>query len=161
VEVNLHRLRADAHGNLWVSSRGDYYYNPSRLFCIDTKTGLVTDTLGVAVSNFHLDDDSLYAYGVEWSYISMKNEITYCIVDVAGKEIVTRNFITDGTEQGIRIPYGITVNPVTKDIYVADAKNYVSSGTLYCFDRDGKLKWNVTTGDIPAHFAFLEKVITK
>jgi DNA-binding beta-propeller fold protein YncE len=91
----------------------------------------------------------------------MKNEITYCIVDVARKEAVTHHFITDGTERSIRIPYGIAVNPATKDIYVTDAKNYVSSGALYCFDKEGKLKWSAATGDIPAHFAFLEKVITE
>jgi DNA-binding beta-propeller fold protein YncE len=85
----------------------------------------------------------------------MSNEVTYGIVDVARKEIVTRNFITDGTERSIRIPYGIAVNPVSKDIYVTDAKNYVSPGTLYCFDREGKQKWNVRTGDIPAHFVLL------
>lgn len=155
VQVNLHRLRADRYGNLWVTSRGDYYYVPSRLFCIDTRTDKVTDTLNTAVSNFHLDGDSLYIYSTEWSYINMDWVITYGIVDVAKKELVTRNFITDGTDEKIKIPYGIMVNPITKDIYVTDAKNYVSPGTLYCFDKHGKQKWNVRTGDIPAHFVFL------
>jgi DNA-binding beta-propeller fold protein YncE len=152
---NLHHLRADKQGNLWVTSRGDYYNQPSRLYWIDTKKDVLIDSLNIAVSNFHLDGDSLYLYSVEWSYISMSNEITYGIVDVVKKEIVTKNFITDGTEQKIKIPYGIMVNPITKDIYVTDAKNYVSPGTLYCFDKDGKQKWNVRTGDIPAHFVFL------
>jgi DNA-binding beta-propeller fold protein YncE len=85
----------------------------------------------------------------------MSNTITYGIIDVASRQIVTRRFITDGTDQKIRIPYGIMVHPHTKDIYVTDAKNYVSPGTLYCFDRHGRQKWNVRTGDIPAHLAFL------
>jgi len=46
---------------------------------------------------------------------------------------------------------------VTKDIYVTDAKNYVSSGTLYCYDQDGFQKWGVRTGDIPAHMVFVNK----
>ena len=158
VARNLHRLCADQYGNLWVSSRGDYYYQPSRLYYINTKTDLLTDSLDIAVSNFHLSGDSLYLYSVEWSYITMTNEITYGIVDVKTKEIVTRNFITDGTEKSIKIPYGINVNPITKEIYVTDAKNYVSPGTLYCFDHKGKQKWNVRTGDIPAHFVFLGKL---
>jgi DNA-binding beta-propeller fold protein YncE len=57
----------------------------------------------------------------------------------------------------IKAPYGIAVNYVTKDIYVTDANNYVNPGTLYCFDKAGKLKWKVGTGDIPAHFAFIGK----
>ena len=157
VAPNLYRLRADRHGNLWVSSRGDYYTQPSRLYRIDTQKDALVDSIDIAVSNFHLDGDSLYIYGVEWSYVLMGNVITYGIVDVARKKIVTRNFITDGTEQLIKVPYGIMVHPQTKDIYVTDARNYVSPGTLYCFDKDGKQKWNVRTGDIPAHFALVFK----
>lgn len=155
VARNLHRLRADEYGNLWVSSRGDYYHQPSRLYWINTFSDRLVDSLDIAVSNFHLDGDSLYVYSTEWSYINMDNVITYGIVDVHKKEVVTRNFISDGTDQKIKIPYGIMVNPITKDIYVTDAKNYVSPGTLYCFDKEGKQKWNVRTGDIPAHIVFL------
>jgi DNA-binding beta-propeller fold protein YncE len=155
VARNLHRLRADRHGNLWVTSRGDYYEQPSRLYWVDTRRDELIDSLDIAVSNFYLDGDSLYLYSVEWSYVSMTNVTTYGIVDVARREIVSRNFITDGTEQQIKIPYGILVHPQTKDIYVTDAKNYVTPGTLYCFGKDGRLKWIVRTGVIPAHFAFV------
>ena len=155
VARNLHHLRADKYGDLWVTSRGDYYTQSSKLYWIDTATDVLADSLDIAVSNFHLDGDSLYLYSTEWSYISMGNTITYGIVDVAKKEIVSRNFITDGTEKTIKIPYGIMVNPFTKDIYVTDAKNYVSPGTLFCFDRNGKKKWQEQTGDIPAHFALV------
>ena len=160
VAINLHRLRADTHDNLWVSSRGDYYGQASRLYRIDLHTDLLADSLDIAVSNFHLDGDSLYLYSTEWSYVSMSNEVTYGIVDVVKRAIVSRNFITDGTDEKIQIPYGIIVNPITKDIYVTDAKNYVSPGTLYCFSKDGKQKWNVRTGDIPAHLVFLGEIIT-
>jgi DNA-binding beta-propeller fold protein YncE len=78
-------------------------------------------------------------------------------VDVAKKQIVTRNFITDGTDNDIEMPYGIKVNPITKDIYVTDAKNFVLPGRLYCFDKEGKFQWRVVTGDIPAHIVFLNK----
>jgi DNA-binding beta-propeller fold protein YncE len=157
VARNLHRLCADRHGNLWVSSRGDYYAQTSRLYRVDTERDVLLDSLDIAVSNFRLDGDSLYVYSVEWNYVSMTGVATYGIVDVARREIVSRNFITDGTEQQIKVPYGILVHPQTKDIYVTDARNYVSPGTLYCFGKDGKQKWNVRTGDIPAHMVFLEE----
>lgn len=161
VALNLHRLRADRHGKLWVSSRGDYYSLPSKLYCVDMRTDKLIGSLDVAVSNFHLDGDSLYIYSTEWSYITNTNEVTYGIVDVVSKKLVTKNFITDGTEKQIKMPYGIMVNPITKDIYVTDAKNYVSPGILYCFDKEGKQKWNVRTGDIPAHFVFLGELKEK
>jgi DNA-binding beta-propeller fold protein YncE len=77
------------------------------------------------------------------------------MINVKTETLLSGNFITDGTEKTIKMPYGVAVNPVNKDIFVTDAKDYVSSGTLYCFDKTGKKKWSVTTGDIPGHFAFI------
>ena len=68
---------------------------------------------------------------------------------------VSDRFITDGTDQDIRLPYGIAVNPITKDVYVTDARDYVTPGRLYCYGPDGVKKWDVLTGYIPAHFTFV------
>lgn len=57
----------------------------------------------------------------------------------------------------IKVPYGLAVNPNTGDFFVTDAKDYVSPGTLYCFNSMGVCKWSVTTGDILAHIAFTRK----
>ncbi|SEW52781.1 YncE family protein [Chitinophaga arvensicola] len=157
VAYNLHHIKADKRGDLWVTSRGDYKKLASRLYFIDKLQQKVTDTLPIAVSNYYLDGDSLYVYSTEWSYITYSNVITYGIVNTRTHEIVSRSFITDGTDKEIEIPYGIMVHPVTKDIYVTDAGNYVSPGLLYCFTKEGKKKWSVRTGDIPAHFALLPK----
>ena len=73
------------------------------------------------------------------------------------RELVSTSFITDGTEKEITVPYGIALHPENGDVFVTDAKNYVSSGTLYCFDSGGRRKWRVRTGDIPAHITFLSK----
>jgi DNA-binding beta-propeller fold protein YncE len=157
VAYNLHHIKADKRGDLWVTSRGDYKQLPSRLYFIDKDQQKVTDTLPIAVSNYYLDGDSLYVYSTEWSYVTYSNVISYGIVNTRTREIVSRSFITDGTDKEIEIPYGIMVHPVTKDIYVTDAGNYVSPGILYCFSKEGKKKWSVRTGDIPAHFALLPK----
>lgn len=157
VAYNLHHIKADRRGDLWVTSRGDYKSLPSRLYFIDKQQQKVTDTLPIAVSNYYLSGDSLYIYSTEWSYLTYSNVITYGIVNTLTHEIVTRSFITDGTDKEIEIPYGIMVHPVTKDIYVTDAGNYVSPGLLYCFSGAGKKKWSVRTGDIPAHIALLPR----
>lgn len=158
VAYNLHHIKADKRGDLWVTSRGDYKQLPSRLYFIDKTQQKVTDTLSLGVSNFYLDGDSLYTYSTEWSYITYSNVITYGIVNTRTHEIVSRAFITDGTDKEIEMPYGIMVHPVTKNIYVTDAGNYVSPGILYCFTKKGKKIWSVRTGDIPAHFALLPKL---
>lgn len=161
VGINLHRLKKDRYNKLWVTSRGDYQSRPSRMYVMDKRRGynqmIVTDTLPFGVSNMAIRGDSLYFYSTEWNNYTQSNTITYGIVDVRTKQLVSDNFITDGTEKEITIPYGIAVHPETGDILVTDAKNYVSSGTLYCFDRQGHKKWSVRTGDIPAHITFLKR----
>lgn len=161
VGINLHHIKADSYGKLWVTSRGDYESVASNLFVLQKKKGRnemeVTDTLNIPCSDFCISGDSLYYYATEWNNYTQKNTITYGIVNVKTKEKVTDRFITDGTEADITIPYGIAIHPETHDIYVTDAKNYVSSGVLHCYDRNGKQKWSVRTGDIPAHMCFLMK----
>jgi len=159
VDINLHRVRKDKYKQLWVSSGGDHRSRPSRLYVLSTKSGqsgmAVSDVLPVACSNMAVKGDSLYYYATEWNDYTSTNTISYGIIDVRTHQVVSTNFITDGTEKEITIPYGIAVHPETGDIFVTDAKNYVSSGTLYCFDRFGRRKWSVRAGDIPAHICFL------
>lgn len=161
VGINLHRIRKDRYGKLWVTSRGDYNTIPSRLYVLDrkdknSKEMVVKDTLDIPCSEMYIQGDSLYFYSVEWNKQTERNTVTYGIIDVRTGQLVTDHFITDGTEQDIVIPYGICVHPTTGDIYVTDAKNYVSSGVLHCYDRHGKKKWSVRTGDTPAHMAFYD-----
>ncbi|MDE7375526.1 MAG: YncE family protein [Muribaculaceae bacterium] len=161
VGINLHRCKRDRYGKVWVTSRGNYENIPSRMYVLDKKRGAsrlaVTDTLDIACSNMAFSGDSLLFYATEWSNWQQKNTITYGVVDIRSKRLVSRNFITDGTDREIAVPYGIAVHPESGDIFVTDAKNYVSSGTLYCFDRHGRKKWSVRTGDIPAHITFLPR----
>ncbi len=161
VGINLHRLKKDKYNKLWVTSRGDYESRPSRLYVMQKKPGfnqmVVTDTIPVACSNMAFYGDYMYYYATEWNNYTQSNTISYGVIDVRSKEIISTNFIKDGTDKEIVIPYGIAVHPKTGDIFVTDAKNYVSSGTLYCFSNDGYKKWSVRTGDIPAHIIFLYK----
>lgn len=154
VAINLHRMEMDSRGNIYVISRGDYYGNSSDIYVIDSATETVTGNLGVSASQMWIDDDLLYIISSEWSYTDTDNKVSYLIYNTAQGKVVSENFITDGTEADIRMPYGIAVNPETKEIYVSDATDYVTPGYLYCFSPEGKKQWSVRTGDIPAHFAF-------
>jgi hypothetical protein len=155
VAINLHRIRPDAYGDLYVTSRGDYYNIPSKLYVIDSHTDAVKDSFNTGVTNLCIKGDSAYVFGVQYSYITNTNTVTYGIINVKTEAIINTAFITDGTDKQIKVPYGLAIDPVTSDIYVTDAKNYILPGTLYCFDKTGKKKWSVSAGDIPAHIVFL------
>lgn len=156
--ANFHRMDCDSYGRLWLSSRGDYYGNiNSDLLVIDPASKQVIKEMGIPVSDMWADGDTLYTISTEWSYVTGQNTVTFAKIDMAAMQVIDRNIIKDGTEKSITLPYCIAVDPVTKDFYVCDAKSYVVSGTIYCFNRDGILQWKQTTGQIPASIAFYGK----
>ena len=174
--VNPHRVRKDPYNRLWITSRGDHKDVQPQLTCFSPITNSSSERpIGGTPSNSHtvasysispsemvLLGDSMYFYGSHWSDETMSNQTTYgafniqCQIPNNQYPISNiQSFITDGTEKNIKIPYGIQVNPYNGDIYITDAKNYVSSGQLHCYSREGKRKWSVRTGDIPAHMCFV------
>ncbi|OXG04143.1 DNA-binding beta-propeller fold protein YncE [Flavobacterium araucananum] len=157
VGINLNSMQIDSRGDIYVSSRGDYYNIPSNLYVIDSKTDEKKLQLDIPVSGMCLVDDLLYFYSVSWSYLTNSNKVTYGILDTKTKKVISDKLITDGTDKKIMIPYGLQVNPETKEIYITDAQNYVVTGYIYCFTPEGKLKWKTTAGNIPAHIAFITK----
>ena len=158
VAPNLHRCRADQYEQLWVSSRGDYDKNPS---CITwmRKNAYGKMEIGgridVAVSDMCIVGDSLYYYGSEWNEAAQRNTVNYGIINVRTHEVLKTNIFDAKEIAAMRMPYGIIVNPVGRDFYLMDAKNYVSSGELLHFKRDGSFDWKVRTGDIPGHGCFI------
>jgi hypothetical protein len=157
VAVNLHRLKADRYGDLYVTSRGDYLNVPSKLYVIDTKTDLVKKVFDVAASNIVIDDDLAYIYSSSFNIITGQSTVSYDMINIKDEVLLGRKFIADGTDKVIKVPYGLAVHPVSKDVFVTDATDYVTPGVLYCFDSTGKKKWSIETGDIPAQFAFVYK----
>lgn len=156
VDINLHRMQIDKRGDIYVSSRGNYDNIPSRLYVIDSNTDKLKQRLDIPIGDMYLCGDSLYFYSTT-SASPGNSAATYGILDTQTKNIITNNFITDGTDKNIMMPYGLAVNPETREIYVTDAQNYVVSGYIYCFSSNGKIKWKTMTGNIPAHITFVPK----
>lgn len=154
VAVNLNLVKLDQYGDLYVSSRGDYGDISPKLYVIDTKTDLIKHTFDFPVSDLVIDGDYGYFFGTSYNGATGASVTTYGVLNVKDEVLTDKKFITDGTQSSILYPYGITINPFTKDIFLADAKDFTSPGALYAFDKTGKLKYQVETGDIPGHFAF-------
>ena len=160
VDINLLRCKADKYGQLWVSSRGDTYDVPSRLYWLrKDQSGRMekAGSINHNVSDYCIVGDSLYFIAAEWSSIMMDNTISYGIVNVRTHELVSQTLSSAPELAAVEMPYGIIVNPYERDFYVMDAKNYLSSGELLHFKADGSFDWKVSTGDIPGHAAFVFK----
>ena len=152
VAPNLWRMRADRHGNLWVTTRGDYTTaNPSRLYKLtkDQQGHMVkTDSIDIPVSDIAFRGDSLCYVGATYDANWQQQNISGAIDCKTMKQISTQ-LMKDAAQ--IETIYGLMVHPETGSIYVMDATNYVSSGWIYCYDSDGNYKWKASTGDIPGH----------
>ena len=160
VAVNLHRCRTDQYGNLWVTSRGDYYDIQPKLYCLSrghvNQMEVIAD-FDVPVTDLCIVGDSLYYIGSSFNYLTMENDRVMGIINVKTHDVVTTHLTTAPEAAAIELPYGIIVHPQNRDFYLMDAKNYVSSGELLHFHADGTFDYKVRTGDIPAHAAFMMK----
>ena len=157
VAPNLFRLRADSHGQLWVSSRGDYGDNPSCLYCLKpNKNGQMEKAyrLDIPVSDIAFRGDSLCyvatTFDENWNTIA-----SIGVINTASGKAINEQLVKNTSE--LETPYGLMIHPITGDVYVMDATNYVSSGYLFCYDKDGNFKWKTATGDIPGHACWYVK----
>lgn len=161
VAINLNRLKADEDGDIYVSSRGDYYEIPSKLYVIDTKTDKVKKVFDIACSNLSIAGNKAYIIGSEFSYTTFDYIINYSMIDVKTESLLEESFLPKTVSDKIKTPYGLAVDPVSLNVYITDAGDYVSPGKLYCVEPNGNLKFTVTTGDLPAHIAFKSKTTIK
>ncbi len=157
VAINLGLMLVDAEGTIWVSSQGNFSDVSSTLNYLVKKGDKyeLGGSVNVPVSSMALAGDKIYVIGSTYTPPAWALTTTYNIVNAKTRKLESGSFITDGTESDIATAFTVTVNPGNGDIYVTDAKDYVSSGTLHCYTGSGKHKWSVRTGDIPGRIAFL------
>ena len=161
--MNLQCVEQDSQGRLWVSGRGDldnpvdgrapalYLLTPFSSDLAEVKI----DTLEYACSVMQICGDSLYY--IHASSMPDASDFIFGIIDVNSRKSVTDCFIEASSVDTYKMPYGLLINPYNRQLFVTDAKNYVSSGLLHCYDPTGKELWQVRTGDIPSRMVFLYK----
>ena len=160
VGLNLHHCQVDHYGQIWVTSRGNYNDVPSRIYWLykgHNQLYEVIDSIDTPVSGLSIVGDSLYYYGSAWNSATATNTISYGLINVRTHQTIETNLFSAPQIKSITMPYGIMVNPIDRDFYLMDAKNYVSSGSLLHFKPDGTFDWSVQTGDIPGHATFVYK----
>lgn len=137
------KIAVAGNGDLLVISWGDYG---------DVKPGLtrINSTTNEVTGKYDQNAGAL-AIGGNTAYLSLDWGASIKPFDVAtgvlGKEFITDNTMVVGT-------YGLTVNPVGNEIYVADGNNYGEEGKAFCFGADGKKKFEFVTGPLPQHAVF-------
>ena len=142
-------ITADTYGNVYVLSLGDYGTVIGGMTIIDNTTDAVksqkTLSLGYNIPITALGD---FVY-----YPTADNKIA--VYNSKTQTAAAANFITDGTT--ITTPYAITTDARTGEVFIADAKDYSSNGTVYVFDKNGKKEYSITAGINPGKIILIDK----
>jgi hypothetical protein len=143
-------VSADGYGNVYVFSAGDYYAGtPGGMTIINNVTDVVKSQNATTLaygSSFIVNGDLAY-------YLSGDGKVV--VYNVKTQTVVNNSFITDGTI--LKSPYNLAFDSTTGEVFVSDALNYASNGTLYAFDKTGKKEYTITVGINPGAFAFVNK----
>ncbi|MBS1743846.1 MAG: hypothetical protein JST81_12500 [Bacteroidetes bacterium] len=150
--LNPQKIEANSIGELYVTSYGNFSTIPPAIAILSsaTKTRIQTlSTTEYSYDHIRIFNDTAYMYN---NYggggtAKMYNTLTHTTI--------RNEFITDGT--AVSVPYGINIDPENGDVYIADAKDFVSGGEVFCFDRNGtkKFSFSVSPGVNPNKIIFL------
>ncbi len=144
VAINPTRLFTDHQNDVYLISMGNYSNVPVTLQRIDSNNDLMAATLDLPASNLTIEKNFAYMYSYDYASASAWVKI----MDITSESVVKEQFITDGT--AIKLPYGITVNQVNNNVYIADAIDNSVNGDVYCFDKDGKKLFQFEVGINPS-----------
>lgn len=139
VGVNPNKVQINQGGNIFVSAYGNFGSIPASISVINGQTNVTSINLGpnFAYSHIRIAGDLAYIYNNYGSGGTAK------VFNSATNTFVRNEFVTDNTI--ITTPYGIDVDEQNGDVYIADAKNYVTAGSVTCFGSEGKKKFSFST----------------
>ena len=143
----------DKNGKVWVLCEGatwDADPGQPQLWKIDpnTKQATCMVTFDSSALNLAIDPSGTYlyyVYGGDWT---------------VGGDLHRANINDPTQEDGFVIPadgkmfYKVFVNPENGDIYLSDAKNYVTNGMVYRYSSDGVLLGSFEAGICPGFMLF-------
>ena len=143
-------LAMDCNGKLWTVTDGGYdgspygYERPA-LYRIDPETMTIEAMFefkkGDAPSEVQLNGSGDTIYWINDDIWAM---------DVTATNVPVRPFLDSrGT-----IYYGLTVDPVNEDVYIADAIDYTQTGKVYRYTKQGELVDEFYVGIIPGAFCW-------
>lgn len=137
VGKNPTSITADEAGNIYVACQGDYGSNKAKLVKVNTANNSITKSADTTVGALKYYDNALYVTG-GYSGVQFVRKL-----NTTDFKAMATNFVTDGT--AVLNPYSVNIDTQNGDVYITDAKNYISTGAMFCFDKRGVKKFTVST----------------
>lgn len=150
VATNPGKIMSDAYGRVFLMCLGNYTDIPSCLQCINSYTDTVEETYDYALSGFDIYRSTLYFFYYSFS----SGKTVFKQLDIPTGQVSDARFPSE--EVDLQTPYSLSLNPYNGDIWIGNALDYQSSGDVYAFDSNGKLKYSFEAGICPKKVVFLE-----
>jgi YVTN family beta-propeller protein len=159
-------MAADAYGNVYAASTSDdnfeypYPIPPNYpvytvyggMVVINSKTDLVTSKLQTPADLAINSERTNLPITVQGDLVYYPVGKKIAVFNAKTQTPVTASFITDGTS--LTLPTAIAANPATGEIYITNDGG-LSNGSLYAFDKTGKLEYTAATGIRPVKIVLL------
>jgi len=140
VSINPSKITATAAGDLFVITSGQYSpFIASAFEKLSSVSDTKTQTYAYNLNTLTISGDK--GYVITGDYPGALK--TFNIATAA----IGPNFVTDATI--VQTPYGLSINALDENVFVADATDYTGDGKVFCFDSTGKRKFDFATGKIP------------
>jgi DNA-binding beta-propeller fold protein YncE len=142
-----YQMLEDKNGKVWVLCKGDVFNGvPASIICLSASGTEITGKI-----------EFITGAPPEKIALNSKNNVLYILSDKMYKMSVSDPTFSLSLIPGITgftYAYGLGVDPVTDDIYIGDAKDFVSNGTVKVFDFEGALLKSYEAGVNPNGFVF-------
>lgn len=148
VVCNPYILLSDDEGDVYLISIGNYDDIASAFQRISSQTDEVVETFDFPVTNFTIYGHTAYLY----SYNYFTEETSFMVMDLHTETVTKENFISDGTQ--ISTPYAIYAHPITGEVYISDAGDFITNGDVYCFTADGRKKFSFEVAISPSRLVY-------
>lgn len=146
VGPNPYAVSVDSNGDVFVTAYGVYLASAATLSVVNSTTDVLTSKTNFSGGPFAINGDNAY-------YIDSDGKVK--VYSVKTFATTNSNFISDGTT--LQAPYAVAVDAISGEVFVTDAIDYNSNGTLYAFDKTGKKEYSITTGINPGAVIFVNK----
>ncbi|MCK9163329.1 MAG: hypothetical protein M0O93_03160 [Bacteroidales bacterium] len=134
-------------GLIGLIVKGDY--SNIKFKTINTLTDELVDSFEIPMLNFDVLDKNNIVYTNVDYFESMESKIK--IFNFSSNTTNSVDFVsTPGIINQITAPYGINISISNNEVYITDARDFITSGKVFVFDLQGNYKYNINVGYLPS-----------
>lgn len=145
--VEPNSIIKDKNNKLWILCGGGFQEDNPKLIKYNPQTRIIENTF--VFSNINESPNNLVINSDGDQIYFLNNHIYILAINstsLPSSALVNSNGNTF---------YGLGIDPITEEIYVADAIDYVQSGVVFRYDNNGSLIDQFNVGIIPGNFLFI------